>query len=131
MTAIVTGAGGAIGRAIALRLAAAGAAVAVLDKVGAAAEETVARVRGAGGRAAAAAADISDYAAVAAAVERVERELGPTDVLVNNAGWDKCVPFLESEPGLLDQLVAINLRGPLNVHHVVVRGMVERKRGRV
>jgi len=129
--AIVTGGGGAIGRAICLELAREGCVVAVLDKNGANAEETVRQIRVVGGKAHAAEVDIRDYAAVVAAVGAFETAHGPTDVLVNNAGWDRVGAFLESEPALWDELIAVNLRGPLHMHHAVVRGMAERKRGRV
>jgi 2-hydroxycyclohexanecarboxyl-CoA dehydrogenase len=129
--AIVTGGGGAIGRAICLELAREGCVVGVFDKNGATATETAKLIEAAGGRAHAAEVDIRDYAAVLAAVGAFERAAGPTDVLVNNAGFDRVGNFVESEPPFWDELIAVNLRGPLNLHHAVVRGMVERKRGRV
>src|SRR5262245_3628162 len=115
--AIVTGAGGAIGRAITLRLVEEGCRVGVFDRNGDAAAETVRRVEAAGGRADAVVVDIVDYAAVAAAVRDFEARAGTVDVLVNNAGWDRLVSFLDTEPSFWDQLIAINLRGPLNLHH--------------
>jgi len=129
--AIVTGGGGAIGRAICRELARAGCVVGVFDKNGATAHETARLVADAGGRAHAAEVDIRDHAAVVAAVAGFERTAGPTDILVNNAGFDRVGNFLDSEPAFWDELIAVNLRGPLNLHHAVVRGMVERKRGRV
>jgi len=129
--AIVTGAGGAIGRAIALELAREGCVVGVFDKNGPSASETRDRVAASGGRAHTATVDISDYARVVEAVAAFERDAGPTDVLVNNAGWDRVAGFLDTEPSFWDQLIAVNLRGPLNMHHAVVRGMVARKSGRV
>jgi len=129
--ALVTGAGGAIGRAIAVRLAEEGAVVGVLDKNGEAAAETVRQVAGAGGRAVALTADITDVGAVQAAVTAFEAEVGPTDVLVNNAGWDRVGNFLDSTPASWEPVIAVNLKGPLVMHHVVVRGMAERGHGRV
>ncbi len=128
---LVTGAGGAIGRAIARRFAEEGAAVGVLDLDEAKGAETVAEIEAAGGRAALAVADIADRAAVAAAHAALEAALGPTDVLVNNAGWDRFMNFLDTDPELWERIIAINLRGPLNLHHVVLPGMVERGFGRV
>lgn len=128
---VVTGAGGAIGRAIALRLAEEGAAVAVLDKNAENGAETARLVEASGARAIAVGADITDRAAVEAAVTHAEEHLGPTDVLVNNAGWDRVGPFLESDPKLWDTLIDINLRGPLNVCQVIGRRMVSRGRGRI
>lgn len=129
--AIVTGAGGAIGRSVSLRLAEGGCRVAAFDLDEAAAAETTRAIEGRGGRARAFQCDISDYEACRRAVAESEQALGPTDVLVNNAGWDKFALFLESEPDLWDRLISVNLRGPLNMHHVVLPGMVERKGGRV
>jgi 2-hydroxycyclohexanecarboxyl-CoA dehydrogenase len=128
---IVTGAGGAIGRSISLRLAQEGAVIGVFDKNLAGAEDTARRIEAAKGRAKPVACDISKLEDVKRAVSDFEKAVGPTDVLVNNAGWDKVCNFLESEPGLWDELIAINLRGPLNMHHAVVKGMAERKRGSV
>jgi 2-hydroxycyclohexanecarboxyl-CoA dehydrogenase len=129
--AIVTGAGGAIGRAIALELAHEGCVVGVFDKNGESARETARLLAEGGGRAQAATVDIRDHAQVLEAVATFEREVGPTDVLVNNAGWDRVANFLDTEPSFWDDLIAVNLRGPLNMHHAVVRGMAERKSGRV
>src|SRR5262249_40831696 len=56
---------------------------------------------------------------------------GPVDVLINNAGWDKFAYFLETGPELWEQLIAINLKGPINLHHAVLKGMQARKAGRV
>jgi 2-hydroxycyclohexanecarboxyl-CoA dehydrogenase len=77
------------------------------------------------------AVDITDHAAVTAAVTAFEQAAGPVDVLVNNAGFDKFAYFLETEPALWDQLIAINLKGPINLHHAVLQGMQARRRGRV
>jgi 2-hydroxycyclohexanecarboxyl-CoA dehydrogenase len=129
--AIVTGGGGAIGRAIAVRLANEGAKVGILDRNAPAALDTVRLVRQAGGRAAAREVDITDYAAVEQAVRALEAEHGPTDILVNNAGWDRAADFLDTSPADWQPLIAINLFGPLNLHHVVLKGMVARASGRV
>jgi 2-hydroxycyclohexanecarboxyl-CoA dehydrogenase len=129
--AIVTGGGGAIGRAICRRLAEERVVVGVFDVDGSAADETAGQIRKTGGAAHVYLADISDYAAVQSAVAQCERDHGPTDILVNNAGWDRFANFLDSDLELWDRLIAINLRGPLNMHHVVVRGMTERRRGKV
>ena len=129
--AVVTGGGGGIGRAICLRLAAEGTRVVAMDVDGAAAAESAREVKAAGGQATAEAVDITDYEAVERAVERVESEQGPIDILVNNAGWDRMVNFLETDPAFWEKVISINLTGPLNLHHVVVRRMAERGRGRV
>jgi 2-hydroxycyclohexanecarboxyl-CoA dehydrogenase len=129
--ALVTGGGGAIGRAICRRLAEEGAVVGVLDIKREAAEETAAIIRDAGGRAFSLVADITDRGQVEEAAAGFEREAGPIEILVNNAGWDRFSNFLDSDIALWDKIIAINLRGPLILHHVVVRGMAGRRRGKV
>lgn len=130
-TVIVTGGGGGIGSATCLRFARAGAAVGVLDLNPEAGERVAAQIREAGGHALAMRCDITDRASVDAAVAAVERELGPVDVLVNNAGWDVFRPFIKTEPAQWERLIAINLTGALHMHHAVLPAMVERKRGRI
>jgi 2-hydroxycyclohexanecarboxyl-CoA dehydrogenase len=131
MKAIVTGGGGAIGRAICRRLSDEGAVVGVFDIDGQTAAQTVDLIRQTGRSAHAYPVDITAYDAVQQAVAAFERDAGPADILVNNAGWDSFANFLDSDLGLWDKVIAINLRGPLNLHHVVVRGMAERRRGKV
>lgn len=130
-TIIVTGGGGGIGGATCQRLAQESAKVAVLDRDLAAAEKTVAQITAAGGTALALAADITQRADVDRAVQRVESELGPVDVLVNNAGWDVFKPFTKTNETEWERLIAINLVGALHMHHAVLPGMVERKAGRI
>ncbi len=128
---IITGGGGGIGAATAKRFAEEGAKVAVLDIDLAAAEAAVESIIADRGIARAFECDITDYASVEGAVARVIEAFGPIDVLVNNAGWDLFRPFLDTEPNDWDKLIAINLTGPLNLHHVVLPGMVERGGGRI
>jgi 2-hydroxycyclohexanecarboxyl-CoA dehydrogenase len=127
--AIVTGGGQGIGKAITLRLAAEGCKVAVFDLnpevAQQAAKEAVEgsiKVYG---------VDVSDQEAVGKAVAQVEADLGPVWLLVNNAGWDKPAPFLQTDKPLWDKIIAINLNGPLNTHKAVLPGMVARGGGRV
>ena len=129
--ALVTGAGRGIGRAIALRLARTGAAVGIVDLDGANARAVANEVVIAGGRAAAVDADVADHVAVRTAVARVEEQLGPLDVLVNNAGWERLALFVETEPTFWDRLIAVNFKGALNATHAVLEGMIARKRGRI
>jgi len=130
-TIIVTGGGGGIGGATCRRFAAHGGRVAIHDRDVAAAEHVAAEIIASGGTARAFACDITDRASVEAAVAATEAELGPIDVLVNNAGWDVFKPFLQTEPSEWERLIAINLVGALTMHHVVLPGMVARKSGRV
>jgi 2-hydroxycyclohexanecarboxyl-CoA dehydrogenase len=126
--AIVTGGGGGIGGATCRRFAEAGTMVAVFDVDAAAAE----RVAGAiGDRAVAVACDITDHAAVAAAVAGVEARFGRIDILVNNAGWDVFRLFKDSSPADWQKLISINLIGALNMHHAVLPGMIARGGGRI
>lgn len=130
-TAIVTGGGGAIGRAICTRLASEGCRVGILDRDGAAAGQTASATAEQGTPGIPITVDITDYDAVRAAVEQFQGQAGPTDILVNNAGWDRVSNFLDTEPSFWDDVLAINLRGPLIMHHVVVKGMAERGAGKV
>ncbi|MGH9037606.1 MAG: SDR family NAD(P)-dependent oxidoreductase, partial [Acidimicrobiia bacterium] len=75
--------------------------------------------------------DITDADSVRAGVSQAEKALGPIDVLVNNAGWDRIAPFLDTDEDLWDRLIDINLKGPLRCAHAVLPGMVERQAGRV
>ncbi|KAB2967728.1 2-hydroxycyclohexanecarboxyl-CoA dehydrogenase [Zoogloea sp.] len=129
--AIVTGGAGGIGAAISRRFATEGAIVAVFDINKDAAEAVVAGIRAEGGSAAAFAVDLTSQESVVAAVAAAEQQLGPTHVLVNNAGWDHAAPFLKTDKALWDKIVAVNLYGPLYMHHAVLKGMAERGAGKV
>lgn len=128
---IVTGSASGIGRATALRFGAEGSLVAVLDINEAGARATVETIMAAGGKARAVRVDITDRSSVEAAVAEVEKDIAPVDVLVNNAGWDIPINFVETDRPFWDKVIAINLYGPLNMHHVVVPRMMARKRGRI
>lgn len=128
---IVTGAASGIGRAIAERLAGEGAAVGIFDLNGAAADSVARSIIEAGGRAFAYPVDIVDRDAVLGAVEAFEAETGPVYGLVNNAGWDEARNFIDTTPEFWDKVIAINLRGPLNVTHAVLPGMLRRGAGRI
>jgi 2-hydroxycyclohexanecarboxyl-CoA dehydrogenase len=130
-TIIVTGGGGGIGGATCQRLARDGAKVAVFDMNLEAAQKVVDAINTAGGTAAAFQCDITDRAQVDGAVAATIAQLGPIDVLVNNAGWDVFKPFTKTVPAEWDKLIAINLTGALHMHHAVLPGMVERKTGRI
>lgn len=130
-TVLVTGAAGAIGRAIAARLAEEGCAVGVLDVDAAGAAAVAAELRAAGGRALALVADITDPEAVEDAVETLVGETGSLEGLVNNAGWDRAQPFLDTDRDFWRRVVDVNLYGPLHVTHAVLRRMHARGAGRV
>ena len=128
---VVTGAAGGIGTAISKRFGEEGSTVALFDLNEEGAARVAAEIEAAGGKARAYRVDITDHEGVQAAVAKVEEELGPIEVLVNNAGWDMGAFFLQTEKPFWDKVVAINLYGPLNMHHAVLRRMSERGRGRV
>jgi len=130
--ALVTGGGHGLGRAMALALSAAGAAVAVCARTTSQLDETVALIQERGGRALAILADMADRASVEGMVGRVEHEVGPTDLLVNNAGVVGTVgPLAQTDPDAWWEVLTINLRGPLYCARAVLPGMIRRGRGRV
>jgi 2-hydroxycyclohexanecarboxyl-CoA dehydrogenase len=130
-TIIVTGGGGGIGGATCLRLARDGAKVAVFDINLEAAQNVADAIKAANGTAAAYQCDITNRTQVDAAVSATIAQLGPIDVLVNNAGWDVFKPFTKTVPAEWDRLIAINLTGALHMHHAVLPGMVAHGSGRI
>ncbi len=113
---LVTGGGRGIGRAIALRFAREGARVAVAARTGAETEAVAHEVAGAGGSAVAVGMDVADLASVQAGLETaLEFTGGRLDVLVNNAGVFRIVPFQEMSPATWYEHVAVNLNGPFHV----------------
>ena len=128
---IVTGGAGGIGAAICRRFGEEGSAVAVFDINQEAAAAVAASIRENGGKAQSFAVDITEQDAVNAAVAAAEAALGPIDVLVNNAGWDKIGNFISTDKPLWDKIVAINLYGALYMTHAVAKGMSARGRGRI
>jgi 2-hydroxycyclohexanecarboxyl-CoA dehydrogenase len=130
-TAIVTGGASGIGEAISHRLADEGVKVTILDRNSDRAASTAEAIRKRQSVARHAGVDIANYDDVARSVAEAEREFGPTDILVNCAGWDRVQNFADTSPQLHDEVIRINLKGPINVMHVVTRGMAERGFGRV
>ena len=130
--ALVTGAARGIGAAIAMALGADGWSVAIGDRDERAAATTAATVRETHGIAAMGiAVDIADLTSVREAIDRVEADLGPVEALVNNAGIDVIKPFVESNEGEWDHIIAVNLRGTIGCCRAVLDGMIERQSGRI
>lgn len=129
--AFVSGSGRGIGRAIAVALAESGHAVAVGDLREPEGNETVELIRKAGGKALFVPLDVADSASVHAALKRAAEELGPVDVLVNNAGWDELKPFTATDEAFWQKVVDINYLGTLRLIHAVLPSMLERKWGRI
>jgi glucose 1-dehydrogenase/3-oxoacyl-[acyl-carrier protein] reductase len=127
---LVTGAGRGIGRGIAETVAAAGAHVAVnyshSDKQ---AEDVAQSIRDLGRKAITVRADVSQRDQIEAMVKTVTEALGPIDVLVNNAGIESIVPFLELDDAEWERVTNTNLRGPFMCGQIVARDMVARGRG--
>lgn len=135
-TFVVTGGGGVLGGEIARALAGCRGAVAILDRDGAAAGRMAERVVAEGGRAAAVTADVLDPASLAAAKERVTRELGPVDGLVNAAGGNDprattgpAASFFDLPPAALRAVLDLNVLGTVLPSQVFGRAMAERKAG--
>lgn len=129
--ALVTGGASGIGRASCLALARQRAKVAVADLNGPGAQQVAEEARALGGGALAVAVDVTSRAWVERAVQQVLDAWGRVDVLVNAAGWDRVVPFLESAEDLWERIIAVNFRGVLNTCHVVLPHMVAQGGGAV
>jgi 3-oxoacyl-[acyl-carrier protein] reductase len=130
--AIVTGAGRGFGRAIALGLAAVGAAVTVTARSKDQLDETAAQIESAGGRTFAVAGDVTNRKDVARVVEAAEKNFGPTTVMVNNAGvTGPYGPVWTSDPDDWWAAQEVIVRGTLLFMHAVMPGMVARRKGSV
>lgn len=125
---IVTGAASGIGHGIARRLAEEGATIVVADLNAEAAERTAGEL---GNDSVGIEVDVADRRSVDAMVEQVITRFGSIDVLVNNAGWDRVGPFLDSEIDVWERVININLYGTLHCSQAVVRHMTEQGGGTV
>ena len=129
--AMVTGAGSGIGRATALDLAREGASV-LIGEVSADRAQAVAKeVAALGSVAEVAILDVADAGAVRQAVAAAIEQLGKIDILVSNAGWDRVMPFVDTDEALWDRVIAVNYRGHLACAHAVLPHMTERGSGRI
>jgi NAD(P)-dependent dehydrogenase (short-subunit alcohol dehydrogenase family) len=127
--ALVTGATGGIGGAIALALAAAGARVSLAGRK----ETALSALAGRLGenRGAAAVFDVTDETEVGQAVAAVRAAAGPIDILVNNAGAARSAPFAQTDSALWSEMLAVNLTGSYLVSRAVVGEMLARRAGRI
>ena len=129
--ALVTGAGGGIGRAICSRFVEEGITVVAAD-IDEGSLRSLSRNTGSAGRSAyPVRLDITDFTAVQNAVMDVVSRFGSIDILVNNAGWDVARPFVETTPDFWDKVIAINLKGPLNLHRAVLPHMIRTGQGKI
>jgi NAD(P)-dependent dehydrogenase (short-subunit alcohol dehydrogenase family) len=130
--ALVTGGGRGVGRLVGQALAGAGMAVGLVARSEDELAETVALIEAAGGVAASATADVSDERAAATAITKLRHELGPVDLLINNAGIVGPVgPAWEVDPDTWWRTMEVNLRGTLLFTRLVLSEMVGRRRGRI
>jgi 2-hydroxycyclohexanecarboxyl-CoA dehydrogenase len=130
-TALVTGAGRGIGRAIALALAREGCQVGVADILPGSAEATAAEVEALGVKGLALPVDLTSRAEVERMVAQALAQFGQIDVLVNNAGWDRMGLFLDTDEDTWDRIIAVNLKAMLYVCKAVLPQMVARGGGKV
>jgi 2-hydroxycyclohexanecarboxyl-CoA dehydrogenase len=132
---VVTGAGAGIGRAIATTCHDEGAIVVVTDLDGEAAARVAAELDAldalGGSRAVSYAVDVTDRASVQAMVNGVVTAYGRIDVLVNNAGWDLAIPFVQSEPDFWAKVIAVNYVGVLHTCREILPVMIEAGGGHV
>ena len=117
--AMVTGGAQGIGKGIATTLAEQGFRVAVADLNLDVAEQTAKEITAAGGEAIAVEIDVTSTPSVEAAVATVEKELGPIEVVVNNAGWDDFMTFVQTTEEFWDKILDINFKGALRVIQTV------------
>lgn len=130
-TAIVTGGASGIGAAISRRLAADGAAVAIWDLDGDAAEKLAAEITTDGGRAVGQRVDVTDRPAIDAGVEDAAAQLGTPGILVTSAGLSSFTPFLEIDVALWNRQLEVNLTGTFHCCQAVIPHMLEQEWGRI
>jgi 2-hydroxycyclohexanecarboxyl-CoA dehydrogenase len=129
--AIITGGGSGIGRSIAMRFAKNGAKILIADRKSQAAEETVRLIKEAGHEAVSTKMDVTRYDQVKEMVRASLDTFGKIDILINNAGWDKLGPFLETTPEFWNAIVSLNLMGTVYCSRAVLDHMIERKCGTI
>jgi 3-oxoacyl-[acyl-carrier protein] reductase len=129
--AVVTGAGRGIGRAIALKFAAAGADVVCVSRTAENSERTAGEVRALGRKAWARAVDVADAAAVAAAGEAILAEAGRVDILVNNAGITRDGLLMRMSEADWDAVVDTNLKGAFSFIKAFSRAFLKQRSGRI
>ncbi|WP_382308623.1 SDR family NAD(P)-dependent oxidoreductase [Herbiconiux sp. UC225_62] len=129
--AVITGAGGALGRATALRLGADGFAIGALGRPSDELAETVAQLEAEGVAVRMLEVDLRDASAIEAALLDTEASFGPIDALVNNAAIYPSTPFLDIPLTEYDDVITVNQRGYFYAAQVAARGMVRRRSGAI
>lgn len=129
--AFVTGGAQGIGEGISKALAAQGFQVAVADLNAERAKETAGSITNGGGQAVPVEVDVTDTGSVESAVKTATNELGPVGIVVNNAGFDDFMKFVDTTEDFWDRILEVNFKGALRVVKTVVPGMIDREWGRV
>ncbi len=127
--ALVTGAGKGIGKAVAVALAREGVHVGLVARTEKDVRAVADEIKSMGVRAAFATADVSNRGEVEAAVVKVQEDLGPIDILINNAGTATFGKFLELDPEVWEQQVKVNVFGVYYMTRAVLPQMIDRKTG--
>ncbi|MGG0717461.1 3-ketoacyl-ACP reductase [Robertmurraya massiliosenegalensis] len=128
-TAIITGAGRGIGRAVAIALAKEGVNLGLIGLTMSNLEKVTTELEAYDINISAATADVADLEAVTHAVEHIKADLGPIDILINNAGTAKFGGFLDLTPEEWENIIRVNVMGVYNVTRAVLPEMIERKSG--
>lgn len=130
--ALVTGGARGIGKAIAAGLAVHGAAIAIADLNLTEAEETASAIASEHGvKTLAIETDVTDFKSVSAMTATVIESFGQIDILINNAGWDRIRPFMQTSPDFWEKVIAINYKGVLNTVYAVAAEMIRRDGGKI
>ena len=130
-TALITGGASGIGRATVLEFARQGARVLLADVDEARAAEVAAEANAAGGRVETLKVDLADMDQAAACAAEALKRAGRVDILVNAAGWDKVMPFVDNTPEFIERILKINLQGPLRLTQGLLKPMIEAGRGKI
>lgn len=129
--AFITGAGRGIGQAIAKRLSENGYTIIVTDIDLSAAKDTLSLIEESGGNGIALYCDVTSLQSVETAVAEAVETLDTITILVNNAGWDKIEPFIESKPDIWKTILDINLMGQIHTCHVILPIMMKQQFGNI
>lgn len=128
---MITGASSGIGRGLAVELARRGARVGLIARRADTLDEIVTEIETAGGKTIALPADVQDAESLRAAADRLRKELGPIDVLIANAGAAATIDALDLQPGLVANVINVNVLGAANSVAAVVPEMVARGNGQL
>ena len=127
--ALVTGAGKGIGRAVALALATEGVNVGLLARTDSDLPSLAAEIATHGVKTCSVVVDVADRAAMEAAAAQIAQELGPVDILINNAGIGHFAKFMEMEPAQWEHIIQVNLMGTYYATRAVLPDMIARQTG--